>query len=643
MAQEHGGERPRPWRRCCGLGLAVLLAFWAADTVPGVRAASYDEELGFYFDESFLVEAPTQEPKPLVEVAENVTVVTAADIERMHAHSLPEVLKNVAGLFVLSDNGGRDFSTSGTISIHGAAYEQTLVLLDGVRLNMPAAGIVYTNIVPLGIIDRVEIVKGAASSTWGSALGGVVNIVTKDAPPAGRRPSGSLTGAFGEYGSHDLSGELAATLGAARFYLHGGDQRSDGILDDRYFDQGNLYGKVCLPVARRLDLSLAAGYTDMDEKYFHYDPQRFYIWDHHRLAFASLALDGRLGRSWTYHLAVQRLEDDFGFNASFAGFAWWNNYDQATTFTNLRLTWQGTTHTVVVGAETSRAEENDSTNLSALGANIPYFAPPIHEESRALFANDTWRMGDWTVIPGLRYDASSIFHEQVSPSLGVVRRWSEATIFRLQVARGFRRPALNVKRGDPTMYWNTVPTQVQPERVWTYQAGMETVAVSGIWLKATLFRHRSSAVWQGAPPARNEGRFVRQGLELAFETAAWRGISLAGNYTFVHENRDNRPTGRRWAANLEVSYDNGAGLSARLAGGYVWWGAYAYAAAGGMGGTNPDVLWDLSVEQVVRRTARTEMTAFFAGHNLFSGNQGIIQYDRQAGRWVEAGLRLRFL
>ena len=640
MAHASGGGRQRPWRRRCGLGLAAM-AVWALGATPGAWGASYDEELGFYFDESLLVEAPTQEPKPLVEVAENVTVVTAADIERMHAHSLPEVLKNVAGVFIQSDNGGRDFSTSGTISIYGAAYEQTLVLLDGVRLNMPAAGIVYTNIVPLGIIDRIEIIKGAASSTWGSALGGVVNIITKEAG-RGRRPVGNLTGALGEYGTHDASGELAGQFGAVRYYLFGGDQYSDGILDDRYFDQTNLYGKVQLPVTRRLDLSLATGYTDMDEKYFHYDPQRFFIWDRHRLAFAILALDGRLGDAWTYHLSVQRLEDDFGFNASFAGFTWWNNYDQSTTFTNLRLTWQGGGHTVVAGAEMSRAKERDATDLSALGANTPYAAPPIYEESLALFVNDTWRLGDWTVIPGLRYDASSIFHEQVSPSLGVVHRWSDATLLRLQVARGFRRPPLNTKRGDPTMYWNTVPTPIEPERVWTYQAGVETVAVKGLWLKGTLFRHRSSAVWQGWPPARNEGRFVRQGVELAFETLPWRGIALAGNYTFVHENRDNRPTGRRWAANLVVSYDSGAGLTARLAGGYVWWGAYASAFAGVGGGTSPDVVWDLSVEQRLRQTAHAELTAFVAGHNLFSGSQALTQYDRQAGRWVEAGLRLRF-
>lgn len=75
-----------------------------------------------------------------------------------------------------------DYGNLSTISIRGASTEQTLVLLDGVRLNSSLNNQADLTLIPCGIAQRVEVVRGGASALYGAApIGGVVNIITPDA------------------------------------------------------------------------------------------------------------------------------------------------------------------------------------------------------------------------------------------------------------------------------------------------------------------------------------------------------------------------------------------------------------------------------------------------------------------------------
>ncbi|WP_457576695.1 TonB-dependent receptor, partial [Desulfomarina sp.] len=135
-----------------------------------------------FFDDEMLVQTASRHPKPLTEVAENLSVVNAAAIEAMNAHTVYEVLARVPGLFVTYD--GMDFGSDASLTIHGASsndLHRILVLLDGVRLNLSSNGNAVLNGIPVSIIERLEIIKGPASSSWGSAMGGVINIITKEA------------------------------------------------------------------------------------------------------------------------------------------------------------------------------------------------------------------------------------------------------------------------------------------------------------------------------------------------------------------------------------------------------------------------------------------------------------------------------
>lgn len=107
----------------------------------------------------------------------SVTVITREDIERQQVHSVAELLQGIQGISV-SNNGGPGKVTS--VFIRGAESDQTLVLIDGVKVGSAATGTFPFQDLPPEQIERIEIVRGPRSSLYGSeAIGGVIQIFTR--------------------------------------------------------------------------------------------------------------------------------------------------------------------------------------------------------------------------------------------------------------------------------------------------------------------------------------------------------------------------------------------------------------------------------------------------------------------------------
>ena len=134
----------------------------------------------------------------------NATVISAKEIAASPAFTLPELLRQQAG-FVLNDSAGFGAHLA-PFSLRGYGEKTgTLVLVDGVRMNDAGTGFFQWNSVPLQNIERVEIIRGGASTIYGEgAAGGVINIVTKDA--AAKPFAASATPEVGNLGYY--SGQL---------------------------------------------------------------------------------------------------------------------------------------------------------------------------------------------------------------------------------------------------------------------------------------------------------------------------------------------------------------------------------------------------------------------------------------------------
>ncbi|MBY6224351.1 TonB-dependent receptor domain-containing protein [Ferrimonas balearica] len=107
-----------------------------------------------------------------------VTVIDRASIVAMQAKSLSDILRTLPNVDV-NQYGGR--GQNATVTVRGATSAQSLVLIDGMRSTTSALGPLNINNFPVAEIERIEFIRGARASVYGSeAVAGVINIITRD-------------------------------------------------------------------------------------------------------------------------------------------------------------------------------------------------------------------------------------------------------------------------------------------------------------------------------------------------------------------------------------------------------------------------------------------------------------------------------
>ena len=209
--------------------LSPLAALVAATTLP-VAAVELDTQqvTGQLFEQ------------PVAEQAFAVDVLERADIELLPVSSLADALEWVSGLDVRQRGSG---GTQVDLGIRGAGYEQTLILVDGVRLNDPQSG--HHNFdIPLLLedIERIEIVRGPGAAQYGpNGNAGVINLVTRK--QAQDRQAGiRLEGGSKDYARAALG--LAKNNGNWHHFFSAAQQESDTYIKGADLDyetqQGNL-------------------------------------------------------------------------------------------------------------------------------------------------------------------------------------------------------------------------------------------------------------------------------------------------------------------------------------------------------------------------------------------------------------------
>jgi iron complex outermembrane receptor protein len=160
-----------PYRTLVAAVLAATAAY-AAPTNDLLNTQVKDAE-------TILITA-TRTERSVQSIPANPTVITSEDIRRGGFTSAPEALQKRAGLHVrnFSDNPGR-----ASVDIRGFGENsqgRVLVLVNGRRINRPDLGPINWSQIPMGNIDRIEVVRGAQSALYGDyAVGGVINIITR--------------------------------------------------------------------------------------------------------------------------------------------------------------------------------------------------------------------------------------------------------------------------------------------------------------------------------------------------------------------------------------------------------------------------------------------------------------------------------
>jgi iron complex outermembrane receptor protein len=388
----------------------------------------------------------------------------------------------------------------GDLSIRGASFGQTLVLLNGQRMNDVQSGHHNMDIpVPVDSVVRVEVMRGSGSTMYGSdAAGGVVNVIT--APPEGMEMR--LRGAVGNYGTNQQRGSLAGTTGKLSEQLVFARDFSTGFIPDR--DYRNLQ----LASTTHLVSPLGAGDLTLAYMDHPFGADQFYgnfnSWENTKTWFAGV--QQALGSRTTASFAFRRHSDLFVLYR-----------DRPEVFTNHH-------HDESYQAAVRRREP------LAPNANLFYGVEALHE---SIISNN---LGDHSRSRGAAYAAVDFralhrFSLSLAAREEVYRNFSGAftpTVaggvwisprlkFRASASRAFRVPSYtDLYYHDPG---NLGSPTLRPESAWTYEGGLDWNPAAHVTGEITLFERRE----------RNGIDFYRSS-----STDIWRALNIQNlNFTGV--------------------------------------------------------------------------------------------------------------
>ncbi len=200
--------------------IAASSAAVLAMSAQAAQAQSSTQQL------SEVVVTASRTAEPLSATGSAISVVSGETIATSNPGSLVDALRSVPGLDI-SENGGPGGTAN--VRLRGANTGQTLVMIDGIRVNDPTAAsgdFEFAMFAP-SAIDRIEVLRGPQSALYGSdAMGGVINIITKK----GSGPAQfNVRTEAGSYGTVVTQGSVVGTSGPWSYAFTGGGQHSNGF------------------------------------------------------------------------------------------------------------------------------------------------------------------------------------------------------------------------------------------------------------------------------------------------------------------------------------------------------------------------------------------------------------------------------
>lgn len=319
---------------------------------PSLYAQS-EEEMKFllmYFkEEELVVESPTRGRKPLTQVAENISVITAEDIKAMNAHTLSDVLNSVTGVQVFLSGAPGSMATT---AVQGSDSRHVSVFIHGVPLNNLLSNVSEIGSISVQNIEKIEIIKGPASSAWGSALGGVVNIITKTGGQQGSRHL--VSASFGAKNTGDFRVETSGRNKKLGFYVTAGRLQTDGFTGHNDFSGNNIYAKTAYDITNDTKALVTFGYTDVSRGEGQFLDYGFFVTNRLNTMTSSFGITSNLNQEtelsfsvWRMRQRYQSLKHVMDSGAELDD----ESYRDDGNGSSLKLVWKYGGHDIVAGTD----------------------------------------------------------------------------------------------------------------------------------------------------------------------------------------------------------------------------------------------------------------------------------------------------
>lgn len=613
-----------------------------------------------------IIVTATRSPTPIDRVASAVTVLDKDAIDRAQDIGVTELLLRTPGVSI-ARNGG--YGTNTTLRIRGAETDQTVVVIDGVKLNDPAAaggGYNFANLL-VGDAARIEVLRGPQSILWGSqAIGGVVNVVTP-LPERSLEASVDLEG-----GSRDTvsaragvgvrAGPLALRIGGQLFSTAGisaiapafGGIERDGNRN------ANISGRAVLTIAPGISADLRGYYadarTDIDASTA---DSAEYTLSREFVGYAGLNVDlfgGRLRNRIGFGYTDTKRDN---FNPVLARA---QTFDSAGR--NERIDYQGAFAaaswlSATFGVENERSRFTSVSPPASLAVPVPAPATGEAELTGLYLQLNAKPLSSLALSAGVRRDDHSRYGAKTLVEGGAVWRLTTGTTLRARYGEGFKAPTLFQLFSD---FGNRA---LSPERADGWEAGVEQRVADGVLtIGATYFERRtddliifsSCAATPTIPLCFQPGTTIRRsgyyqnvarsfanGIEAAVQLRIGSRVTADANFShIVALDRSGGANDGRWlprrprdTANATLTYAVPGGPSAGVA---LRWSGASFDNAANTIRLAPYAFVDLRGEVPVARGI-----AFYARieNILDKSYQTAFRYNA-LGRSLYVGLRGRF-
>ena len=600
-------------------------------------------------------------------------VITRKDIDRMGAENLAQALRLAVGIDI-RENG----MVGNQSAIRGLSTNQTLILIDGRRIRTEdtsqTANYYELQRINMDDVDRIEVVRGAASSLYGAdALGGVINIIRKTPKQDSvsvltdwttRQKDGGIRVERKKRGKWALSSSFKMTDIRER-----GTDAASNMYGDKYFF--NIDGRMELAKNKRVDVFL--DYL-RENLYMKDSATQGTDYNHDRIS-TGVTLSGEDKRGsydlrayYTYFNKDQNTRNRLTSALSSFDMMKFNSY----ILDGKRSVQLGDNHLVTFGGE-YRVEDMESTRIQGSGTlareGITNHLGDSTMKYAALYLQDEWYISPkCLLIPSVRWDYNDTFGTEVTGKLGTTYQLSKNTRIKANVGTAYRAPTASELYFD----WQHTPNarmmvhihgnpDLQPEKALNFDLGIEAERGKNFG-KLTYFHNKVDDLINihttmipifvpTFPPTlhhrlangvyENVSSATMQGIEAELRHPLGAGFSLRGTYTYLDARDDTtgeRLVGRaRHTASLQLSYENPkSGIDAILWN--DWTSGYRYSEQVGRASVSRDANLSL-MNFVIRKKFSDRFSAYLGIDNIFDKSSNVLASD---GRIWRTGVRMTF-
>ncbi|MEQ9437718.1 MAG: TonB-dependent receptor [Cyclobacteriaceae bacterium] len=519
-----------------------------------------------------VVVTATRTERSVDEVPMPVQVITEEEIERIGSLRLNEVLQEQTGLQMISDHGAG-------LQMQGLSSDYILILIDGEPVIGRTAGTTDLTRLTVNNIARIEIIRGPASSLYGSeAMAGVVNIITKGNEPGWNGNLGAQYRSFGTWDTHAEAGyrndKLSTRIFVNRLSSQGYDLNPETISQTVAPYQAYTFSpKVTYRMNDQLTLRLSGRYfreqredeldiTQNETAVRLASEDAQHDWnvlpileyrptDHHKLQFRHYAAGYGTQSDLIYQVDGQT------YDASY--------FDQTFRRSEVQYDWYRNDQHVITGGLGYLTEAVEATRYD----NTNQFT------STYAFAQYQWQPTDrWNVVGGGRFDAHSAYANRLSPKLAIGYHPNDHISLQASFGGGYKAPdfrQLLLAFTNPVAGYSVFGSRVVAEKLaaleaqgqiqtvlidpatieeiraessLAYNVGVKLKPGKSFTLKANLFRNDIQDLIETSPIARktngqhvfsyfNYAQVVTQGIEAQADYELLPGFTIGAGYQYL--------------------------------------------------------------------------------------------------------------